>query len=156
MACERNTLPGGPSNRLIRDVRSILRLYVSSRPPKDDPVWRLAWEWALSVAYRNDLYVFGKMRKRRKWPSASEIASQYLILCLAKMRESHQLRLPHHAQACMPAEVRRRLTPLGSAPSLRGNVLTNDVTLPEFRETGARQLALEDAASCMTAGVTGN
>lgn len=99
MASERNTLPGGPSQRLIKHVRQVLRIYMGCRPQRESRVWREAWEWALRVAHRSMLYLPGK---RTRWPSSNEIATQYILLCLAEMKSSHSLRLPFNAMKFAP------------------------------------------------------
>ncbi len=81
-------LPGGPSKILVRRVRSSLALY-NIRPQRQ--TWRLTWEWANEIANS-----YGS-RSHKRWPLATEIATQYIILLLAKMKNEDQLRLPFRA-----------------------------------------------------------
>lgn len=131
---ERNTLAGSPSNRLIRSVRQSLRLYMRCRPQRDDSVWRQTWEWAAAIARRDSLQGLVPKAKPMRWPSSSEIASQFVFLCLIEMRSSSALKLPFRAVEKMPAAVQQRLAGLkvsagqllpaieysGSAPTNRG------------------------------------
>lgn len=73
--------------------------------------------------------MFGKLPRRRPWPDACEIASQYLLLVLMGMRESRELRLPWRAPDCVPPAIAKRFagTPdfprienSGSAPTTSG------------------------------------
>lgn len=110
MGSERNTLAGGPSNAMIRRVRSVLWAYAKCKPPKDDRNWKLTWEWASACCDRDSLFLHWKTVKRRKpWPSPTEIASQYLFLVLADMRSCHALRLPFRASVAVPEGVKARL-----------------------------------------------
>lgn len=104
---EHSELPGSPRGKLVREVRKVLWRYLRCRPHRDDACWRLTWEWAEACTRRDELFRFGKQR-RRPWPSATEIASQYLLLVLAEMRESRALRLPWRAAECVPDNVKRR------------------------------------------------
>lgn len=102
MASERNTLPGSPSNSLVRDVRRILRLYVASQPKRDDKNWKEAWAWANRCRYERMVYSFEPLKRAKNWPLPSEIASTFLLLALAEMRDSRMLRLPYLAERCAP------------------------------------------------------
>lgn len=110
---ERNTLAGGPSAALIRNVRRVLRLYCGCRPERQSRLWLLTWEWAAAIRDRHESThaLCGYRPRRRPWPTASEIATQYLVLSLTSMAESRALRLPHHAQSCMPGAVQAHLRP---------------------------------------------
>jgi hypothetical protein len=102
-------LPGGPSKLLVRRVRSHLSLY--GIRPKREP-WRLTWEWANEIA--NSYW----STTRKHWPFVTEIATQYLVLVLARMKESGSLRLPFRAEK-MPVRVRQMLRlPAGSRLAL--------------------------------------
>lgn len=98
---EQRDLPGWPSKRLVREVRSVLNLYVRSRPQQLDECWRMAWQWAAAEADHSLLYQFGK-RRRKRWPLPHEIASRYLVLCMVRMRPS----LGSRAVEFMPDSVR--------------------------------------------------
>lgn len=113
---ERQDLAGQPSPKLLRSVRQTLWLYVRCRPGRDDRTWKLTWEWAYQIATRTSHYGINPKAKRLRWPTPAEIASQYLILALAEMRDSSMLRLPHNAGKFMPAAaaallVKPELTP---------------------------------------------
>jgi hypothetical protein len=95
---------GAARAKLIREVRSVLWRYLRSRPHRDDRAWQLAWEWAEACARRKALWT----KRRHWWPSPSEIASQYLLLVLAELRESHMLRLPMYAAECIPPAIVER------------------------------------------------
>lgn len=128
MASERNTLAGGPSNKLVAEVRRVLRLYCQARPERGNKAWALAWEWAAACCNRDEFaqQLCGHRAKRRPWPPAVEIASQFVLLCLADMRASRALRLPFRAMhpEVMPAGVAERLAAARSAPpaTLAGRV----------------------------------
>ena len=92
-------LPGGPSNLLVRRVRSSLALY-RIRPCRE--TWRLTWEWANAIA--NSYW----STTRKHWPLATEIATQYVVLMLARMRDEERLRLPFRANK-MPQRVAEAL-----------------------------------------------
>jgi len=104
---ERNFLPGGPGNSLIRKVRAILFSYIRSRPQKTDRAWINAWDWARAIRDRDEFWhkIANFKTRKRPWPAAHEIASQYLILALAEMKEMGALRLPFHAGACITPAV---------------------------------------------------
>jgi hypothetical protein len=91
------------SRRRVNDVRRILRSY-GIRPMQ--PAWSLTWLWAKQIA---DSYVY-----RPTWPTASEIASQYMLLMLAAMREDRALRLPYRVWRNVPDAV---AATLGSQPA---------------------------------------
>ncbi len=46
------------------------------------------------------MFQFGKSR-RAKWPHGNEIATQYLLLSLARMKGDHNLRLPFRSNECV-------------------------------------------------------
>jgi hypothetical protein len=94
-----------PSKVLVRRVRSVLWQYLRARPQQLDESWRLAWEWARCITLKSDSFGLARMR----WPSPNEIATQYLLLALSRMKADHQLRL--HFRACdeMPRAVAKQL-----------------------------------------------
>lgn len=94
---EARDLPGWPSKRLVKLVRSHLWRY-GIRPKYE--LWQLTWSWASAIA--NSYF-------HPSWPSTHEIATQYLLLLLAQMKDDHALRLPHRADKAMPEAVRARL-----------------------------------------------
>lgn len=94
---EHRELPGWPKKRLVKQVRSHLWHY-GIRPKGE--AWRAAWSWASAIA--NSYF-------HTHWPLPSEIASQYVLLLLANMKDSHSLKLPYRANKVIPDEVRRLL-----------------------------------------------
>jgi hypothetical protein len=104
---ERRDLPGMPSTTLVRKVTSILREFLGCHVPgKDAPwtqlreCWHAAWEWAWECEKRDSLW---RSHKRRHWPRPNEIATQYIMLCLAHMKTYSALKLPYSAdQVRMP------------------------------------------------------
>ncbi|MEQ8788814.1 MAG: hypothetical protein RIC55_21055 [Pirellulaceae bacterium] len=104
MAQERD-LPGWPKQRLVKRVRSHLWRY-GIRPKGQ--AWRATWSWAYAIA--NSYF-------RTHWPLASEIATQYVVLLLAEMKENRALKLPYRAGQVIPDEVKRRL-PASPTPML--------------------------------------
>lgn len=87
-------LAGGPSRRLVKEVRS--RLWRYGVRPKDEP-WQLTWLWACEI---------GSSYFQFKWPMPHEIASQYMLLLLCDMREGRLLKLPFRADQVQPDEVK--------------------------------------------------
>jgi hypothetical protein len=94
---EDRELPGWPKKRLVKDVRSHLRCY-GIRPRFD--IWRATWSWASAIA--NSYYYIN-------WPMPSEIATQYLLLLLTRIKENHGLKLPHRANTVIPDSIRHML-----------------------------------------------
>ena len=90
-------LPGRPTKRLVRLVRSHLWRY-GIRPAWKP--WRATWSWAHAIAI--SYY-------HTHWPSASEISTQYILLLLVEMKANFSLRLPHRASRVIPDEVRAML-----------------------------------------------
>lgn len=105
MQSERHCLPGGPGSGLIKKVRQHLWTYCRCKPMRNDRLWLNAWQWALNCRYDN-----GSGGRPGRWPMPTEIASQYLLLCLAEMRDSSALRLPHNAAQVLPMSVQKRLS----------------------------------------------
>lgn len=93
-------LPGRPSKRLVREVRSFLWHY-GIRPTGDR--WLAAWDWAYTIARSYIVTELGRSRPR--WPSPSEIAGQYLFLLLCDIQALGILRLPYRAGNQMPDSV---------------------------------------------------
>lgn len=102
---EHRELPGWPTRRLVKEVRS--KLWHFGIRPKGR-AWRAAWVWASAIA--NSYYY-------ARWPLPSEIASQYILLLLAQMHESRALKLPYRANRVIPDEV-RPLLPVNPLPLL--------------------------------------
>jgi len=100
-------LPGGPQQKLIKAVRSQLRVY--GIRPKGDwcPIWQETWRWAheIAISYYHT-----------NWPSAREIAAQYVLLILTEMNADGALKLPYRATKRMTPAVAQRLT--GGMPRL--------------------------------------
>jgi len=102
---EQRDLPGSPKKRLVKLVRAHLWRY-GIRPRGQH--WRAAWSWAAAIA--NSYF-------HTHWPSASEIATQYLLLLLIEMKGSYALRLPYRANKVIPDDV-RALLPCNPVPLL--------------------------------------
>lgn len=100
-------LPGSPRKKLVQDVRKFLKSWGIIPHYK---VWPLAWAWAWSVAksYQrfDDLL---QKRCRERWPLASEIASQYVVVLGAEIRDSGLFHMPFRAQTQLPAPVAEAL-----------------------------------------------
>ena len=103
---EDRSLPGWPKKKLVKEVRSHLSHY-GIRPTKF-MIWRATWTWAYAIA-RSYWHVH--------WPLPSEIATQYILLLLAEMKQSCMLRLPYRAQEIVPPEVAAML-PVSKDPNL--------------------------------------
>ena len=91
---EERSLPGWPKKRLVKEVRRHLSHY-GIRPVRLS-IWQATWSWAHAIA-RSYFHVH--------WPMPSEIATQYILLLLAEMYESHMLRLPYRSREILPPEV---------------------------------------------------
>ena len=115
---EQRDLPGWPKKRLVKAVRRHLWRY--GIRPRGQP-WRAAWSWASAIA--NSYF-------HTHWPSASEIATQYLLLLLAEMQGNDALRLPFRASKVVPAEVRAML------PSNPLPLLTHEPVLAKDQPAG--------------------
>ncbi len=106
MTTERNDLLGNPSNRLVRDVRRILWQHLRSRPDRRSEIWKLTWEWANNIRYQNHRFV---TKGKPRWPLPHEIATQYIFLALAAMRDSRVLKMPYYAPECVPENLTHRM-----------------------------------------------
>lgn len=106
LAVAESKLPGRPRVSLVKEVKKTLRLYFSSRPGEWDTNWRQCWAWADEIRWKTTH--FGKGSP--PWPSATEIASQYVLLCLTSMRDGSGIRLHPKAVEAMPQAVSLRLT----------------------------------------------
>jgi hypothetical protein len=110
----REYLPGQPSQKRIREVRSVLKSW-GVRPLKHTwrgcDLWAATWEWADHVA---------RSYYRPIWPSPREIASQYLFLLLMHVRED--LRLPFRAGSFLPAGVKALLRHCGTKADMFGHL----------------------------------
>jgi hypothetical protein len=102
-------IAGGPSKRLIKEVRKQLWRF-GIKPMRHD-LWLLAWQWASDVADSYRIPLPGKVHRKR-WPATNEIASQYLMLLLVEMRSCCALRLPYRAADHMPAGIKQRVANL--------------------------------------------
>lgn len=91
---EERSLPGWPKKRLVKEVRRTLSHY-GIRPTKPT-IWQATWTWAYAIA---------RSYFHTHWPLASEIGTQYILLLLAEMQQSHLLRLPYRATETLPPEV---------------------------------------------------
>jgi hypothetical protein len=91
-------LPRFPSKSLVGKVRRALSQY-GIKP--QERLWRLAWDWAAECMFRKSFFL-----KTKRWPSANEIATQYLFVLVAEMRAKRDLRLPYHAGPCLTEPIR--------------------------------------------------
>jgi hypothetical protein len=89
---EARYLCGHPSLNLVKQVKSVLRLYFAARPTDDNRAWKATWEWAHKSALRRSMFT-----KRTKWPGPSEIASMFIFLCLCEFH----LHLPNRWEECL-------------------------------------------------------
>jgi len=106
MMAEERSLPGWPKKKLVKEVRRHLWHY-GIRPTKCE-IWRATWAWAAAIA-RSYWHVH--------WPLPSEIATQYILLLLVEMKQSHMLRLPYRAGDHIPPEV-AQLLPAAHQPAI--------------------------------------
>ena len=107
---EDRDLPGWPKKRLVRDVKRSLHGYgivTGGRYVHVSRIWGQAWAWAADVARSYQRFDWAlQKRYRERWPSASEIASQYILLLCAEMRESRFFKLPFRAKDFLPERLR--------------------------------------------------
>jgi hypothetical protein len=116
MADER-TLPGWPSQRLVKDVRRQLTWY-GIKPTRSihlERIWHETWQWANQINQSYKTFDFSK-RRREHWPSANEIAAQYVFLLMLQMGTDRALRLPYRAADHTPPALRDRLANGGNPP----------------------------------------
>ena len=95
-------LPGQPRRQLLKDVRRVLWRYGIRPNTLESETWRAAWEWA---------YQISQSYSRGTWPSGDEIATQYILLLLARMKADFRLRLPHRAGKELATAARAILLP---------------------------------------------
>lgn len=117
-------LPGRPRVSLVKQVKRVLRLYFDARPAEFNHNWRACWLWADNIRWKTSH--FGKGSP--PWPTASEIAAQYVLLCLTSMRDGGDLKLHYKAVEAMPEGVSLRLT---MTDSQRAKALGMSVSEPE-------------------------
>jgi hypothetical protein len=101
---EDRTLPGWPKKKLVKEVRRHLS-HFGIRPVKVQ-IWQATWNWAHAIA-RSYFHLH--------WPLPSEIGTQYILLLLVEMQQSHLLRLPYRAKEIVPPEV-AALLPISHQP----------------------------------------
>lgn len=106
-------LPGNPKLTLVRKVKSTLRLYFASRPGEWDTNWRQTWLWADAIRWKTPHF----KKSAPPWPSVNEIASQYVLICLAQMRDGSGIKLHYKAAEAMPEIVSLRLAYTGGSSS---------------------------------------
>lgn len=94
---ENRELPGWLKKRLVGEVRS--HLWNFGTRPKGER-WRATLSWAYAVAQS-----YSPPRR----PLPTEIASQYVLLMRAEMRDYFSLKLPYRADKVIPDHVRRLL-----------------------------------------------
>lgn len=119
---ESRDLPGWPKKKLVTQVRRQLASF--GVRPSLSRLWIETWQWAHQIT---NSYVFPR------WPLASEIAAQYMVLLLLEMQANHALKLPFRAAEQQPESVRLRLTAGRSFPMLEQKKESNDgpATSPE-------------------------
>ena len=83
---ESRDLPGWPKKKLVTQVRRQLASF--GVRPSLPRLWIETWQWANKIT---NSYVFPR------WPLASEIAAQYMLLLLLEMQANHALKLPYRA-----------------------------------------------------------
>jgi len=105
MAVAETKLPGRPRLSHVKKVKQILRLYFASRPNEFDTNWRQCWVWADAIRWKTPHF----KRGAPPWPDPTEIASQYILLCLTSMRDGSGIRLHYKAVEAMPDIVSLRL-----------------------------------------------
>lgn len=100
---ERNYLPGGPSNRLVKEVRRTLWLNFQCRPGRDSDSWYRTWKWAAAVCNRCDSFnrVYGINQRSKPWPTSNEIATQYMLICMAEAHKYFGVRIHRRATECL-------------------------------------------------------
>jgi hypothetical protein len=98
---EERSLPGWPKKKLVKEVRRHLSFY-GIRPVKFT-IWQATWSWADAIAH-SYFHVH--------WPLPSEIGTQYILLLLVEMQQSHLLRLPYRAKEVLPPGVAAMLPAL--------------------------------------------
>lgn len=116
---EDSTLPGMPKKRLVRDVKRHLRSFGIVPSFRTQSVWSQAWSWAADVA-RSYQRFDGALPKRlrARWPLATEIAAQNLVLLLAEIQESRMFRLPYRANRFLPHPLKKLTDRDHQQPSL--------------------------------------
>ncbi len=100
---ERNYLPGGPSNRLVKEVRRTLWTKFQCRPGRYSDTWYRTWKWAAAVCNRCDSFnrVYGIKQRSKPWPSSTEIATQYMLICMAEAHKHYGVRVHRRASECL-------------------------------------------------------
>lgn len=138
-------LPGIPSKSLVAKVRKALNQY-GIKP--QHRLWRLTWEWAADCTFRNSLFL-----KTKRWPSAYEIATQYLFVLIAEMRAERNLRLPRNAGVCLTQSIREIVSgvesgllslPAADKESLKIVGPAFALPMPEAASTSVRSLNFKD------------
>ena len=112
---ESRDLPGWPKKKLVAQVRRQLASF--GVRPSLARLWLETWQWASQIT---NSYVYPR------WPIASEIAAQYIVLLLLEMQANHALKLPYRAAEQQPPSVRLRLTAHRPLPLLEQKERSND------------------------------
>ncbi len=97
MIDDHRTLPGYPRKSLVLKVRKALNRYgIRPYSPSNslNQIWRDTWTWAYDLQHES----IERKRWCMKWPTPNEIASQYVFLLLATMRNDVMLSLPYAAR----------------------------------------------------------
>ena len=103
MIDDHRTLPHFPRKSLVLAVRKQLNRYgirpTGSLPTPLNQIWRDAWEWAAACRYVGCDRPNSRRMNWNKWPTAREIAAQYVYLLLANMKSDFALSLPYAARS---------------------------------------------------------
>ena len=114
MIDDHRTLPNYPRKSLVLAVRKQLNRYgirpTGSAPAALNQIWRDAWEWAAVCRYAGYDRPNSRRMNWNKWPTAREIAAQYVYLLLVTMQCDFALSLPHAARSArkIPAAIAAR------------------------------------------------
>jgi hypothetical protein len=114
MIDDHRTLPHYPRKSLVLAVRKQLNRYgirpTGSLPTTLNQIWRDAWEWAAACRYVGCDRPNSRRLNWNKWPTAREIAAQYVYLLLANMQSDFALSLPYAARSgrVIPAAIAAR------------------------------------------------
>lgn len=103
---EDRDLPGMPTKKLVRETRRWLNRY--GIRPTDRRLWLETWHWASCIAHKDVAYIWGIYKKPR-WPRATEIATQYVVLLLVSMQQDYTFRLHFRAGEYLPPTLATRL-----------------------------------------------
>lgn len=116
-------LHGGPSRRLVKEVRS--HLWRHGMRPVDEP-WQLTWAWASGI---------GSSYMRFRWPMPHEIATLYMILLIHRTADHRTFHVAYRARDAMPDSVKmfiaqavgeRQINPFSTSAQLAETLVGSD------------------------------